>query len=98
MWLLGFELRTFGRAVGCSYPLSHLTSPIHVFLSDREVCDLKIFIFIFLKMKSIKVNRDRSALGKHLQDMEDRPQCIRIHSSSRATVHKDSQLTQGHSA
>ncbi|EDL32810.1 mCG148124 [Mus musculus] len=26
MWLLGFELRTFGRAVGCSYPLSHLTS------------------------------------------------------------------------
>jgi hypothetical protein len=27
MWLLGFELPTFGRAVGCSYPLSHLTSP-----------------------------------------------------------------------
>jgi hypothetical protein len=27
MWLLGFELRTFGRAVGCSYPLSRLTSP-----------------------------------------------------------------------
>jgi hypothetical protein len=27
MWLLGFELLTFGRAVGCSYPLSHLTSP-----------------------------------------------------------------------
>jgi hypothetical protein len=27
MWLLGFELRTFRRAVGCSYPLSHLTSP-----------------------------------------------------------------------
>ena len=31
MWLLGFELRTFGRAVGCSYPLSHLTSPQIVF-------------------------------------------------------------------
>jgi hypothetical protein len=28
MWLLGFELWTFGRAVGCSYPLSHLTSPL----------------------------------------------------------------------
>jgi hypothetical protein len=28
MWLLGFELRTFRRAVGCSYLLSHLTSPI----------------------------------------------------------------------
>jgi hypothetical protein len=27
MWLLGFELWTFRRAVGCSYPLSHLTSP-----------------------------------------------------------------------
>jgi hypothetical protein len=27
MWLLGFELQTFGRAVGCSYPLSNLTSP-----------------------------------------------------------------------
>jgi hypothetical protein len=27
MWLLGFELWTFGRAVGCFYPLSHLTSP-----------------------------------------------------------------------
>jgi hypothetical protein len=31
MWLLGFELRTFGRAVGCSYPLSHLTSPLKLF-------------------------------------------------------------------
>jgi hypothetical protein len=27
MWLLGFELQTFRRAVGCSYLLSHLTSP-----------------------------------------------------------------------
>jgi hypothetical protein len=32
MWLLGFELWTFGRAVGCSYPLSHLTSPNIEFL------------------------------------------------------------------
>jgi hypothetical protein len=31
MWLLGFELWTFGRAVGCSYPLSHLTSPDSLF-------------------------------------------------------------------
>jgi hypothetical protein len=37
MWLLGFELLTFGRAVGCSYPLSHLTSPLFKLL--------KIFIF-----------------------------------------------------
>jgi hypothetical protein len=34
MWLLGFELRTFGRTVGCSYPLSHLTSPPSQFLRD----------------------------------------------------------------
>jgi hypothetical protein len=26
MWLLGFELRTFGRAVRCSYLMSHLIS------------------------------------------------------------------------
>jgi hypothetical protein len=38
MWLLGFELRTFGRAVGCSYPLSHLTSPPHTF--KRSCCPL----------------------------------------------------------
>ena len=36
MWLLGFELQTFGRAVGCSYPLSHLTSPSHYLLCDRK--------------------------------------------------------------
>jgi hypothetical protein len=41
MWLLGFELRTFGRAVGCSYPLSHLTSPLFLFL--------KIYLFIICK-------------------------------------------------
>jgi hypothetical protein len=34
MWLLGFELWTFGRAVGCSYPLSHLTSPPDIFLKE----------------------------------------------------------------
>jgi hypothetical protein len=27
MWLVGFELRTFGRVVWCSYLLSHFTSP-----------------------------------------------------------------------
>jgi hypothetical protein len=38
MWLLGFELWTFGRAVGCSNPLSHLTSPIVVLLNSAS-CD-----------------------------------------------------------
>jgi hypothetical protein len=37
MWLLGFELWTFGRTVGCSYPLSHLTSPRPMFLSWQLV-------------------------------------------------------------
>jgi hypothetical protein len=37
MWLLGFELRTFGRAVWCSYPLSHLTSPHLHFLLDASM-------------------------------------------------------------
>jgi hypothetical protein len=32
MWLLGFELLAFRRAVGCSYPPSHLTSPHLSFL------------------------------------------------------------------
>jgi hypothetical protein len=35
MWLLGFELWTFGRAVGCSYPLSHLTSPQELNLKKK---------------------------------------------------------------
>jgi hypothetical protein len=35
MWLLGFELGTFGRAVGCSYPLNHLTSPLIVSYRSR---------------------------------------------------------------
>jgi hypothetical protein len=43
MWLLGFELRTFGRAVGCSNPLSHLTSPLKI--SKVENC-----IFLFLRL------------------------------------------------
>jgi hypothetical protein len=46
MWLLGFELWTFGRAVGCSYPLSHLTSPrilfyIYLFI----ICKYTVVVF-----------------------------------------------------
>jgi hypothetical protein len=36
MWLLGFELWTFGRAVGCSNQLSHLTSPGEILKSQHE--------------------------------------------------------------
>jgi ornithine decarboxylase len=41
MWLLGFELQTFGRAVGCSYPLSHLTSP-QMMTFDSEIVLMKV--------------------------------------------------------
>jgi hypothetical protein len=45
MWLLGFELRAFGRAVGCSYPLSHLTSPAKIILNNKRITmpDLKLY-------------------------------------------------------
>jgi hypothetical protein len=44
MWLLGFELRTFGRAVGCSYPLSHLTSPsVSIFTKKLMMVNLWVW-------------------------------------------------------
>jgi hypothetical protein len=46
MWLLGFELQTFGRAVGCSYPLSHLTRP--------EL----YFVYYYLKLSEVVLNSD----------------------------------------
>jgi hypothetical protein len=46
MWLLGFELWTFRRAVGCSYPLSHLPSP-H-FLGSFKAVNLYKFGLSFL--------------------------------------------------
>jgi hypothetical protein len=39
MWLLGLEHWTFGRAVGYSYPLSHLTSPSPQLLKLYFVCE-----------------------------------------------------------
>jgi hypothetical protein len=53
MWLLGFELQTSGRAVGCSYPLSHLTSPhIHSLLlpltPPRAPNPLHLVCFVYL--------------------------------------------------
>jgi hypothetical protein len=52
MWLLGFELQTSGRAVGCSNPLSHLTSPITKFLM-AFVC--KLFSLLFFKIHSLYI-------------------------------------------
>jgi hypothetical protein len=36
----GFELWTFGRAVGCSYPPSHLTSPL-IFITTITIIFMK---------------------------------------------------------
>jgi hypothetical protein len=44
MWLLGFELWTFVRTVGCSYPLSHLTSPAFTIFYYY----IYLFVFIYL--------------------------------------------------
>jgi hypothetical protein len=69
MWLLGFELLTFGRAVGCSYPLSHLTSPAstftshfsNVFYSFPQVVD-QVTIFTFSVFLFYLFVRDRVSL------------------------------------
>jgi hypothetical protein len=50
MWLLGFELRTFGRAVGCSYSLSHLTSPWATFLLQSFFCKLSHCVLLYVKV------------------------------------------------
>jgi hypothetical protein len=54
MWLLGFELLTFGRAVGCSYPLSHLTSPCSAFFKKK--CMLFYFMFMVVLHTCIIMN------------------------------------------
>jgi hypothetical protein len=48
MWLLGFELRTFGSAVGWSYQLSHLTSPKEQFLNRSTSPILSNLSFYYL--------------------------------------------------
>ena len=47
MWLLGFELQTFGRAVGCSYPLSHLSSPVFFFFPYLLPLNVYLFLCLF---------------------------------------------------
>jgi hypothetical protein len=58
MWLLGFELWTFGRGVGCSYPLSHLTSPGFFFNFFLE----KRFIY-FMYMSTLSLSSDTPEEG-----------------------------------
>jgi hypothetical protein len=50
MWLLGFELLTFGRAVGCSYP----TEPSHQpFSLDLKAPFKLCFPFRFMHLFSM---------------------------------------------
>jgi hypothetical protein len=58
MWLLGLELWTIGRAVGCSNPLSHLTSPRFFFKSR----------FSHVKKKKKKVRSQRQLLMDPYED------------------------------
>jgi hypothetical protein len=59
MWLLGFELWTFGRAVGYSYQLSHLTSPFFAFLKNIFILN---FVYVYLLAL---VNVDHMHVGAH---------------------------------
>jgi hypothetical protein len=44
MWLLGFELETFGRAVSALKLLSHLTSPEYLILNDAEIINILLYL------------------------------------------------------
>jgi hypothetical protein len=65
MWLLGFELRTFGRAVGCSYPLSHLTNPEELILNNTsytyfypiDISSLELSVFSSLALSGFLFNQ-----------------------------------------
>jgi hypothetical protein len=57
MWLLGFELWTFGRTVGCTYPLSHLTSPIyHISLIIKQYKSIHVHRWLFSTYTMHKVS------------------------------------------
>jgi hypothetical protein len=69
MWLLGFELLTFGRAVGCSYPLSHLTSPPFILISTWLWPDSTTFsptTHLCIKGDRAEVERDHSRWHCHV--------------------------------
>jgi hypothetical protein len=59
MWLLGFELWTFGRAVGCSYPLSHLTSPTKLFLKHGLIINDHHLITLEAEAGRLGVRREQ---------------------------------------
>jgi hypothetical protein len=56
MWLLGFELGTFGRAVGCSYPLSHLSTLFDLLSNTWDTIDYFVLVcFWFLEIRFLCV-------------------------------------------
>jgi hypothetical protein len=70
MWLLGFELWTFGGAVGCSYPLSHLASPVFVFGFFFLFC---FVLFCFVLMFLVPIHKGIGTKEMVLQRAEHSP-------------------------
>jgi hypothetical protein len=67
MWLLGFELQTFGRAVGCSYPLSHLTSP------GRRISEFEASLVYRVSSRTARATQ-RNPVSKNKQTNKKRDQ------------------------
>jgi hypothetical protein len=68
MWLLGFELRTFGRAVGCSYPLSHITSPHWAISPALKHCYNYQFAYYFTEFHICQISEYKDVLWYLLTD------------------------------
>jgi hypothetical protein len=72
MWLLGFELWTFGRAVGCSYPLSHLASPPRQALLSTELTS-RIQDPFTIHIHHLQVTQCHKFIGCHIGSYDTPP-------------------------
>jgi hypothetical protein len=77
MWLLVFELLIFGRAVGCSYPLSHLTSPARWILEGPlNSMGLEVGITSFYLMVILSASLTSRVVAAIIQRQADHPWTI----------------------
>jgi hypothetical protein len=84
MWLLGFELWTFGRAVGCSYPLSHLTSPLILLYFIFVLFYYLLEVCSFL----MRVDLEGKGGGKELEGVERGETIIKIYYVRKESIYK----------